>query len=81
MLISLFSNDKTIDAIVIKHVIQQHQHQVITSEDNEDVQRVHIRRSHVFYDALFWMLQVRFLGDEAVDEGGPQSSFADTRNV
>ena len=81
-LLSTFSNDRKIDAIVIKHVIQQHQHQVITSEDNEDVQRIHIRRSHVFSDALRQfakrsfdvskMLQVRFLGEEAVDEGGPR---------
>ena len=77
--------DKKADAIAIKHVIQQHQRQVITSNDIEDVQRIHIRRSHIFTDALRQfskrsfdvskMLQVRFIGEEAVDEGGPRREF------
>ena len=40
------------DGIVIKHVIQQHQARAIQSTDEEDVQRIHIRRSSVFSDAL-----------------------------
>ena len=77
--------DEKVDATVIKHIIQQHQGRVITSEDNEDVQRLHIRRSHVFLDALRQfskrsfdvskMLQVRFVGEQAVDEGGPRREF------
>ena len=66
-------------------LLSPHQGRVITSEDNEDVQRLHIRRSHVFLDALRQfskrsfdvskMLQVRFVGEQAVDEGGPRREF------
>ena len=73
------------DSIVTKHMIQQHQERVITSVDDEDVQRVHIRRSHLLTDALRQfskfkfdvtkMLQVRFIGEEAVDAGGPRREF------
>ena len=73
------------DSIVIKHVIQQHQARAIQSTDDEDVQRIHIRRSFVFSDALRQfskrsfdvtkMLQVRFVGEEAVDTGGPRREF------
>jgi len=74
-----------VDGIVIKHVIQQHQARAIQSTDYEDVQRIHIRRSSVFSDALRQfskgsfdvtkMLQVRFVGEEAVDTGGPRREF------
>ena len=40
------------DGIVIKHVIRQHQARPIQSTDHEDVQRIHIKRSCVFSDAL-----------------------------
>ena len=70
------------NAVVIKHVIQQHQARVIKSRDDEDVQPIRIRRSHVFVDALQQfskksldvekMLRVHFIGEEAVDAGGPQ---------
>ena len=70
------------NAVVIKHVIQQHQARVIKSRDDEDVQPIRIRRSHVFVDALRQfskksfdvekMLRVHFVGEEAVDAGGPR---------
>ena len=37
-----------VDLISLKHALKQHQHVVITSADDEDVQRIHVRRSHVF---------------------------------
>lgn len=37
--------DEEIDLIKIKHILQQHQRCVITSMDDEDVQRIHVRRS------------------------------------
>ena len=87
IMISSFScrTDEKVDATVVKHIVQQHQRRVITSQDNEDVQRCHIRRSHVFSDALRQfskrsfdvskMIQVQFIGEQAVDEGGPRREF------
>ena len=79
-----YSDDDKVDATVIKHVIQQHQHRVIQSAD-EDVQRLHIRRSHLLSDALQQfsrksfdvtkMLKVSFIGESAVDAGGPRREF------
>ena len=73
------------DPTVIKYVVQEHQRRVITSQDNEDVQRIHVRRASVFSDALRQfskptfdvskLLQVWFIGEEAVDEGGPRREF------
>ena len=81
----MYSKEKKIDKDVIKHVLLQHQPRVIQSVDDEDVQRIHIRRSRLFSDALRQfsrlsfdvskMLQVRFVGEEAVDEGGPRREF------
>lgn len=78
-------SDIKVDSIAIKHVIQQHQAWAIRSNDDKDVQRIHIWRSHVLSDALRQflkesfdvteMLQVRFVGEEAVDTGGPQGEF------
>ena len=63
----------------------QHQPRVIQSVDDEVIQRIHIRRSRLFSNALRQfsrgssdvskMLQVRFVGEEAVDEGGPHREF------
>ena len=53
--------------------------------DNEDVQQVHIRRSHVLADAFRYfsketfctdkILKVQFFGESAVDDGGPRREF------
>lgn len=85
LLFSSLSSERKGDSIVLKHVIQQHQSKVITSKDDEDIRRIHIRRSHLFSDALRQfskanfdvskMLQVRFVGEAAVDEGGPRREF------
>ena len=55
---------------------------MIKSHDDEDVQPIRIRRSHVFVDAsrqfskksfnVEKMLRVQFIGEEAVDAGGPR---------
>ncbi len=64
---------------VIKHVILQHQRRAILSLDDEDMQRIHVRRSNLFSDALRQfstkMLSVRFLGEPGSDEGGPRREF------
>lgn len=70
------------DQIAAKHILQQHQTRVI---DREGYQRVHVRRSHLFTDALkafsrssftvSKMLKVVFIGDASVDEGGPRREF------
>ena len=83
--LSTSRKDEKICPTTPKHVIRLHQRRVITSEDNEDVQGVHIRRSHVFSDALRQfskrsfdvckMLKVQFIGEEAIDEGGPRREF------
>ena len=69
----------------MKHIIQQHQGRVLTSVDDEDVQLLHIRRSNLLSDALRQfskssfdaskILKVRFIGEEAVDTGGPRREF------
>lgn len=79
------SDDEKVDRTVIKHIILQHQAKEIMSDDDEDVQRIHVRRSHVFSDALRQfskesfrvnkMLNIRFVGEEAVDDGGPRREF------
>ena len=40
------------DVMSIKHLLLQHQKLVITSVDEKDVQRIHIRRSNVFEDTF-----------------------------
>lgn len=66
-------------------MLQQHQRKVITSDDPEDVCRIYVRRTHVFEDAYRCfrkqsndgskMLKVNFVGDSAVDDGGPRREF------
>ena len=68
--------------IVIKHVVQEHQNKVMMSIDDEDLQRVHVRRAFLFEDAMRQFskvsfnpskfLRVVFIGEQAVDEGGPR---------
>ena len=70
----------------MKHALIQHQRKVVTARDEEDFQRINVRRSHLFDDALCAfskptfdvrkMLKVNFIGDSAaVDDGGPWSEF------
>ena len=73
------------DLIVAKHILQQHQHKVIIGSDDEDCQRVSVRRSHFFKDSVrafsrphfcaSKMLKVVFIGEQSVDDGGPRREF------
>ena len=74
-----------VDIVVAKHVIQQHQAKVITGIDEEDRQRIHVRRSNIIRDTIrafskpqfnvSKMLKVVFIGEPSVDEGGPRREF------
>lgn len=73
------------DIISAKHVLQQHQYKVITGRDEEDRQRIHVRRSHIINDSIrafskpnfnvSKMLKVIFVGEPSVDDGGPRREF------
>ena len=66
-------------------MIQQHQYRAIRSSDDEDIQRINVRRSHLYSDAMRYfskktfnadkILRVHFIGEEAVDLGGPKREF------
>ena len=68
-----------------KNVSQHHQCKVITGRDEEDHQRICVRRSHLFSDAacafsrpnfnVSKLLKVVFVGEPSVDEGGPRRDF------
>ena len=63
----------------------QHQARVIASKDDEDVQSVRVHRSNILLDSLRQfsrksfnvskMIKVNFIGEEAVDMGGPRREF------
>ncbi len=84
-LIPYSASNRKLDLISLKHAIQQHQRRVITSIDDEDVQRIIVRRSHVFEDAfrhfskdsfdVTKILKVKFVGESAIDDGGPRREF------
>ena len=69
----------------MKHLLLQHQLKVISGENEEDMQPVHVRRKHIFEDAVrafakpsfdvSKMLKVRFISEQAQDEGGPRREF------
>ena len=73
------------DVISIKHVLLQHQKLVITSVDEKDVQRIHIRRSNVFEDAfrhiskssfdVSKILKVKIISESAINDGGPRQEI------
>lgn len=73
------------DYIVARNVLQQHQCKEITGRDEEDHQRICVRRSHLFSDAargfsrpnfnVSKLLKVVFVDEPSVDEGGPRQEF------
>ena len=77
--------DQAVDPIVIKHALKQHQQSVVSALDIDDVQRLHVRRTHIFTDSLRQftkssfdvskILQVTFVGEAAVDDGGPRREY------
>lgn len=68
-----------------KHVLLQHQYKVLTGLDEEDRQRIHVRRSHIVEDSIrafskhtfsvSKMLKVVFVGEPSVDDGGPRREY------
>ena len=71
--------------MVAKHVLLQHQIRVIQGINEEDKQRISVRRSYLWPDVVrafskssfdvSKMLKVRFVGEPSVDEGGPRREF------
>ena len=69
------------DTVKVKHILLQHQDKVMC-KGLDDVQRIVVRRSHLFSDAFRTFsrsvfdptkyLKVTFVGEPAVDEGGPR---------
>ena len=84
-LCSIYSTPKQGDIVTIKHVLQQHQRRVMTSENEEDVQKLHVRRSNIYEDSVRQFtkdsfnvskfLKVRFIGESAIDDGGPRREY------
>lgn len=74
------------DATVAKYAMLQHQSRVMISLDDGDCyQRIHVRRSHLVMDTMkavskatfdvSKILKVVFVGEPCVDEGGPCREF------
>ena len=73
------------DGIVTKHLLQQHQRRVMTSENEEDMQKLHVRRTNIYDDSMRQFakesfdvskyLKVKFIGESAVDDGGPRREY------
>ena len=74
------------DLIKAKHLMQQHQQKVITPMLTEqDMQRIHVRRRSIYSDStrafskptfnVSKTLKVIFMGESAVDDGGPRREF------
>ena len=73
------------DIFATKHILQQHQVKVITGKDEEDYQRISVRRPNLYLDAMrafskptfnvSKMLKVVFIGEASVDQGGPRREF------
>ena len=82
-LLVFYRDEVKIDILAAKHVLIQHQLKVITADNEEDFQRINVRRSALFHDAFraftkltFKMLKVCFIGEPAtVDDGGPRREF------
>lgn len=73
------------DLIKAEHIMQQHQKVIVPALTEEDMQHIHIRRNRLFADSLrafsrptfnvSKMLKVTFIGESAVDDGGPRREF------
>ena len=75
-----------VDVDATKHILLEHQRCVIVAANDEDFQRIGVRRAHLFQDAfrafskpsfnVNKVLKVCFIGDpSAVDDGGPRREF------
>ena len=64
------------------NILIQHQEKVIVATNEENFQRIHIRRKTLYTDALrafsrssfnpSRMRSVTFIGEAAIDDGGPR---------
>ena len=74
------------DAVVAKHAMLQHQGRVMVGLDDDSCrQRIHVRRNNLVGDAMralrkssfdpAKLLNVLFVGEPSVDEGGPRREF------
>ena len=86
LLVVFFRVRPKFDRIVAKHVLLQHQNKVITGQDEEDKQRIYVRRSNLIADAIRHFskpnfdvskpLKVYFVSEKSVvDDGGPRREF------
>lgn len=75
-----------VDIFAIKHVLIEHRRHVFVAVDEEDFQRISVRRKYLFQDAFSAysrlsfnvnkVLKVKFIGEKgAVDDGGPRREF------
>lgn len=74
-----------IDITKIKHLLMQHRQRVLIGIDDEDYQRLNVRRAYLLKDAFHQfskesfdinkLIKVVFIGEEAVDDGGPRREF------
>ena len=68
-----------------KHLLIQHRERVLIGLEEENYQRINVRRPFLLKDTLKQiskdsfnankMLRVVFIGEQAVDEGGPRREF------
>ena len=52
LLLLFYSSTKSPDIVQLKHAMIQHQRRVITGSDEDDTQRIHVRRKFLFTDTL-----------------------------
>ena len=66
----------------VKAILPDHRTTVMSHSNAQAIERINVRRSNLLHDALMTFsrhpsanLQVRFIGEPAVDEGGPRCEF------
>ena len=69
----------------VKAILPDHRTTVMSHGNAQAIERINVRRSSLLHDALMAFsrhtfdpsanLQVRFIGEPAVDEGGPRCEF------
>ena len=85
VLLNLVFSSLNADPCKVKHVLLQHQEQVLLSVDEHGFQRMNIRRSHLLEDSFRQFskhsldvnkhIMVRFVGEPSVDEGRPRREY------
>lgn len=85
ILLYIFSTDNPFDPVSTKHLLVQHQQSIMIGLNEDDYQRINVRRAYLFKDAfkqfskisfnVYKRFRVVFIGEQAVDEGGPRREF------